>query len=245
MITQNRVEYINQLDDGIIRKSNETLLQKLELLHGKLENELSIEDIEALNPNKRGYPKYMKGTFDENGLPNNPVLREAYNNIVLGLSRINVIEGGVRAGKDVVGIAIFSELIMLHPANLFGVLGVSLEHAIQTIFQSDGFGIFYTIPHGRLTRENIDGAQRVVYRFINYWGIEKRIVIYGNSNKNDWEKYHGFSIGAWYINEGINQEVRGIEEADQRMIQSPIPVMVITQNPEGYRDWETDRKSVV
>ena len=126
----------------------------------------------------------MKGTFDENGLPNNPVLREAYNNIVLGLSRINVIEGGVRAGKDVVGIAIFSELIMLHPANLFGVLGVSLEHAIQTIFQSDGFGIFYMIPHGRLTRENIDGAQRVVYRFINYWGIEKRIVIYGNSNKN-------------------------------------------------------------
>ena len=73
MITQNRVEYINQLDDGIIRKNNETLLQKLELLHGKLENELSIEDIEALNPNKRGYPKYMKGTFDENGLPNNPV----------------------------------------------------------------------------------------------------------------------------------------------------------------------------
>lgn len=246
MITQNRVEYINQIDEGIIRKSNEILLQKLEVLHDKLENELSVEDIEALNPNKRGYPKYMKGTFDENGLPNNKVLREAYNNIVLGLSRVNVIEGGVRAGKDVVGIAIYSELIMLHPANLFGVLGVSLEHAIQTIFQSDGFGIFYTIPHGRLTRENVDGAQRVVYRFKNYWGIEKRIVIYGNSNKNDWEKYHGFSVGAWYINEGINQEVRGIEEADQRMIQSPIPVMVITQNPEGpmnpfYKQFEGPR----
>ena len=108
MITQNRVEYINQIDEGVIRKSNEILLQKLEVLHDKLENELSVEDIEALNPNKRGYPKYMKGTFDENGLPNNKVLREAYNNIVLGLSRVNVIEGGVRAGKDVVGIAIYS-----------------------------------------------------------------------------------------------------------------------------------------
>lgn len=246
MITQNQSQYQNKLDDIVIKQDTNLLIAKLEALHGKLEDELSLEDIEALNPNKRGYPKYMKNTFDENGLPNNEVLREAYNNIVLGLSRINVIEGGVRAGKDVVGIAIFSELIMLHPANLFGVLGVSLEHAIQTIFQSDGFGIFYTIPHGRLTRENIDGAQRVVYRFNNYWGIEKRIVIYGNSNKNDWEKYHGFSIGAWYINEGINQEVRGIEEADQRMIQSTMPVMVITQNPEGpmnpfYKQFESPR----
>lgn len=246
MITQNLNEYKDTLSFSVIEKDTEDLLIKLESIHGKLEDELSVEDIEALNPNKRGYPKYMKNTFDENGLPINKVMREAYNNIVLGLSRINVIEGGVRAGKDVIGIAIFSELIMLHPANLFGVLGVSLEHAIQTVFQSDGFGIFYTIPHGRLTRENVDGAQRVVYRFTNYWGIEKRIVIYGNSNKNDWEKYHGFSIGAWYINEGINQQVRGIEEADQRMIQSPMPVMVVTQNPEGpmnpfYKQFEDPR----
>ena len=246
MITQNRSEYQTTWDDNSIKTEADLLLSKLEALHGKLEEELTLDDIEGLNPNKRGYPNYMKGTFDEYGIPTNKVLKEAYNNIVLGLSRINVLEGGVRAGKDVVGIAIFSELIMLHPAKKFGVLGVSLEHAVQTVFQSDGFGIFYTIPHGRLTRENIDGAQRVVYKFINYWGIEKQIVIYGNSNKNDWEKYHGFSTGAWYINEGINQEVRGIEEADQRMIQSPMPVMVITQNPEGpmnpfYKQFEAPR----
>ena len=246
MITQNNSLYQNTIDESIILKDTSRLFSKLSELHGKLENDLTLEDIESLNPEKRGYPKYLTGTFNSDGIPNNPVMAQAYDNIVLGLSRINLIEGGVRAGKDVIGIAIFSELIMLHPANTFGVLGVSLEHAIQTVFQSDGFGIFYTIPHGRLTRENIDGAQRVVYRFKNYWGIEKRIIIYGNSNKNDWEKYHGFTIGAWYINEGINQEIRGIEEADHRMISSAMPVMLITQNPEGpmnpfYKQFEAVR----
>jgi len=246
MKTQNNPEFQNKLDDNIIRKNTKELLKKLDELHLKLEDELTVEDIESLNPSNRGYPIYLKDTFDEDGVPINEVMRDAYDNIVLGLSRINLIEGGVRAGKDVIGIAISTDLFMLHPASAFGVLGISLEHAIQTVFNSDGFGMFYTIPHGRLTRENIDGAQRVVYRFKNFWGIDKRIVIYGNSNKSDWEKYHGFSIGAWYINEGINQQVRGIEEADQRMVASPMPVIVITQNPEGpmnqfYKQFEEPR----
>lgn len=246
MTTQILNQYKNKLTEGIILKNTEVLNHKLELLQNKLENEVTIEDIENLNPEVRGYPNYLPGTFDKNGVPCNPVMADAYDNIVLGLSRINLIEGGVRAGKDVIGLALAGDLFMLHPANTFGVLGISLEHAIQTVFNSDGFGLFFVIPHGRLTRENIDGAQRVVYRFKNFWGIEKKIVIYGNSNKNDWEKYHGFSIGAWYINEGINQVVRGIEEADQRMIQSPMPVMVITQNPEGpmnsfYQGFEKPR----
>ncbi len=246
MTTQILSEFKGKLNEGIVLKNTEILNHKLSLLHDKLENEVTIEDIENLNPEVRGYPNYLPGTFDKNGVPCNPVMADAYDNIVLGLSRINLIEGGVRAGKDVIGLALAGDLFMLHPASTFGVLGISLEHAIQTVFNSDGFGLFFVIPHGRLTRENIDGAQRVVYRFKNFWGIEKKIVIYGNSNKNDWEKYHGFSIGAWYINEGINQVVRGIEEADQRMIQSPIPVMVITQNPEGpmnafYTQFETPR----
>ncbi len=246
MSTQILSEYKNKLTENIVIKNSKELKNKLKLFEDKLETELTIEDIENLNPEVRGYPNYLPGTFDKDGIPTDPVMRNAYDNIVLGLSRINLIEGGVRAGKDVIGLALIGDLFMLHPANTFGVLGISLEHAIQTVFHSDGFGLFYVIPHGRLTRENVDGAQRVVYRFKNFWGIEKKIVIDGNSNKNDWEKYHGFSIGAWYINEGINQVVRGIEEADQRMIQSPMPVMVITQNPEGpmnnfYQNFEKPR----
>lgn len=246
MSTQILQEYKDVLNQEIVQRNSKDLKVKLKIFEEKLENELTIEDIENLNPEVRGYPTYLPGTFDENGIPNDPAMRDAYDNIVLGLSRINLIEGGVRAGKDVIGLALVGDLFMLHPANTFGVLGISLEHAIQTVFNSDGFGLFYVIPHGRLTRENVDGAQRVVYRFKNFWGIEKKIVIYGNANKNDWEKYHGFSVGAWYINEGINQVVRGIEEADQRMIASPMPVMVITQNPEGpmnrfYQDFENQR----
>ena len=102
----------------------------------------------------------MFPSHDHNGIPIEPKIKQAYKNIVLGLSRVNVFEGGVRGGKDVIGIALFSELIMIHPASTFLVLGSSLEHAIRTVFDSDGFGIFYTIPHGRLTRESIDGELR-------------------------------------------------------------------------------------
>ena len=229
-----------------IKFNTETLNAKLQKIGKSLEEDLANVDVESLNPDKRGYPKYLDGTFDKNGIPVSPKLKQAYQNIVLGMSRINLFEGGVRGGKDVLGIALFSELLMIHPASTFLVLGVSLEHAIRTVFDSDGFGILYTIPHGRLSRESIDGAQRVVYRYKNYMGIEKKILIYGNANQSDYKKYQGFSIGATYVNEGTNQHLKGITEALERMIASPMPVMVITQNPIGsmasfYKDFESHR----
>lgn len=229
-----------------IQFNTKTLNAKLEKIGENLEKDLSKVDIESLNPEQRGYPKYLDGTFDNQGIPVLDKLKQAYKNIVLGMSRINLFEGGVRGGKDVIGIALFSELLMIHPSNTFLVLGVSLEHAIRTVFDSDGFGILYTIPHGRLSRESIDGAQRVVYRYKNYMGIEKKILIYGNSNQSDYKKYQGFSIGATYVNEGTNQHLKGITEALERMIASAMPVMVISQNPIGtmasyYKDFESFR----
>jgi hypothetical protein len=109
MRTQTNPEFKDKIDDTIIVKNTQELLGKLEMLHGKLEDELTVEDIESLNPSKRGYPLYLKDTFDEDGVPINEVMRDAYDNIILGLSRINVIEGGVRAGKDVIGIAITTD----------------------------------------------------------------------------------------------------------------------------------------
>lgn len=235
-----------RLNPNIIFKNSENINKRLKEIEGKLEEQLTISEIEGLNPEERGFPNYLPGTFDVNGIPIEPKIKQAYKNIVLGLSRVNVFEGGVRGGKDVIGIALFSELIMIHPASTFLVLGSSLEHAIRTVFDSDGFGIFYTIPHGRLTRESIDGAQRVVYRYKNYLGIEKKVLIYGNANQSDYKKYQGFSIGATYVNEGTNQHLKGITEALERMIASPIPVMVVTQNPVGpmaafYKEFEAKR----
>src|SRR5690606_33459153 len=96
---------------------------------------------------------------------------------------------------------------------------------------------------GKLTREQIDGAQRVVYRFKDYNGIDKKILVYGNSQRNDFEKFQGFTIGATYISEGTNQVIKGLRESLQRMITSILPVMVVTQNPVGsmnefYTDFE-------
>lgn len=229
-------------DINVVIRNKEHINGVLDSIKDKLEKEtFTMEDIENLNPNERGYPRYLPNTFDEYGIPTDNKLKKAYENIVLGLCKINEFEGGVRGGKDVIAIALFSELLMIHPSSNFLVLGQSLEHAIKTVFESDGFGILYTIPHGRLSREQVDGAQRVVYRFLDYYGIEKKILIYGNSQKNDYEKYQGFTIGACYVNEGTNQEIKGLREALQRMITSIMPVMVITQNPVGkMNDYYTD-----
>ena len=118
MSTQILSEYKNKLTENIVIKNSKELKNKLKLFEDKLETELTIEDIENLNPEVRGYPNYLPGTFDENGIPRNPVMRNAYDNIVLGLSRINLIEGGVRAGKDVIGLALIGDLFMLHPQHI-------------------------------------------------------------------------------------------------------------------------------
>lgn len=86
MITQNNSLYQNTIDESIILKDTSRLFSKLSELHGKLENDLTLEDIESLNPEKRGYPKYLTGTFNSDGIPNNPVMAQAYDNIVLGLA---------------------------------------------------------------------------------------------------------------------------------------------------------------
>ena len=43
-----------------------------------------------MNPEDRGYPQYLPGTFDKYGVPLDEKLKNAYDNIVLGLCKVNI-----------------------------------------------------------------------------------------------------------------------------------------------------------
>lgn len=200
-------------------------------------------DIEALNQLEITKPPYYKGTFDANGIPLGRKQKVMWDRIVKALDWIVLVEGGVRGGKDVMALKAWGDYLMICPETQHIALGITLEHALQTILLSAGFGIRYVLPHGRFIRKSINGAMRGVYEFTDAYGVQKEILFYGNGKKDDWEKFHGFSIGSFYINEGRNQHINGLQEALARTSASQYKLIIITQNPTGsanvfYREFE-------
>ena len=87
-------------------------------------------------------------------------IRSVLADIIAGNGFIYVFEGGVRGGKDIWGIYIWTQYLMICPETTHLVLGKSLEHAILTVLISNGFGLYYTIPNGIFERSSEYGAQR-------------------------------------------------------------------------------------
>lgn len=182
---------------------------------------------------KRERPKYAVGSLDEDGLPTQEKVKKALRNVLDGRYWVNVFEGGVRGGKDVWGIYIYTEYLMHCTSKKHLVLGVSLEHALLTVLQSNGFGLMYTIPHGQFLRTTEDGAQRGVFKFKDSYGVDKEVHFYGNYKQDDYKKFQGFTFGSVYLNEGTNQHLNGINEAIQRTSAQKDRLLLITQNPVG------------
>jgi len=114
-------------------------------------------------------------------------------------------------------------------------IGSSLEHVLRTVLMSHGFGLWNNIPHGRFIRESVSGAQRGVYKFQDIYGREKEILFYGNEKENDGNKFQGFTLGSVYVNETLNQHIKGLDQALSRIGTSSAPLFIMTQNPEGQK----------
>ena len=186
---------------------------------------------------ERPTPPYARGTLDKplfsGGMPKNDKPRKLVNAILSGNYRLIEIEGGVRGSKDIYALFAWAKYLMSCPDKVHLALGSSLEHVLRTVLMSNGFGLYFLIPHGVFVRETINGAQRGVYKFLDNYGLEKQILFYGNEKENDKNKFQGFTIGSVYINESLNHHVDGIIEADNRMGSSRQPLMITTQNPRG------------
>ena len=185
----------------------------------------------------RPLPPYAKGTLDkpfmQGGMPLQKKPRKLVNAILSGNYRFVEIEGGKRGGKDIYGLFAWAKYLMICPERLHLALGSSLEHVLRTVLMSNGFGIYFLIPHGVFVRETINGAQRGVYKFLDNYGLEKQILFYGNEKENDKNKFQGFTLGSVYINEALNQHPNGISEADDRIASTRQPLIITTQNPKG------------
>lgn len=222
----------------------------LDLLSEQIYNEVYLEDklrrdLEKVldettlryEDNGRELPKYVEGWLDkpflEGGKPTRPKDLLVYNTVLAGNTTLVEIEGGVRGGKDVIALFAWSRYLMVCPDRTHLALGSSLEHVLRTVLMSSGFGLFYTIPHGIFIRESVSGAQRGVYKFYDSYGIEKTVLFYGNDKENDSDKFQGFTLGSVYVNETLNQHIRGLEQAINRISSASQPLMIMTQNPKG------------
>lgn len=215
-----------------------------------IESVFNIEDGIETNTQNRPLPPYAKGTLDkpflEGGMPKQKKPRKLVNVILSGNYRFVEIEGGKRGGKDIYGLFGWAKYLMVCPERLHLALGSSLEHVLRTVLMSNGFGLYFLIPHGVFVRETINGAQRGVYKFLDNYGLEKQILFYGNEKENDKNKFQGFTLGSVYVNEALNQHPNGISEADDRIASTRQPLIITTQNPKGesarfYREIEKPR----
>lgn len=209
------------------------------------ENDILIKDLQSvLNTDITQYatsdrptPKYIQGYLDKPFLEGGKPTREkdllVYNTVLSGNYSLIEIEGGVRGGKDVIALFAWSRYLMVCPDKTHLALGSSLEHVLRTVLMSEGFGLYYTIPHGVFIRESVSGAQRGVYKFLDVYGLEKTVLFYGNDKENDSDKFQGFTLGSVYVNETLNQHIRGLEQGINRIASSSQPLMIMTQNPKG------------
>ena len=185
----------------------------------------------------RPTPNYANGFLDkpflQGGKPIRPKDLEVYNAVLSGNYKIVEIEGGVRGGKDIIALLAWARYLMVCPDKTHMAMGSSLEHVLKTVLMSNGFGIYFLIPHGKFVRESSAGGIRGVFKFQDSYGLPKEVLFYGNDKENDSDKFQGFTLGSVYVNETLNQHIRGLVQAENRMASVKQPLMILTQNPKG------------
>lgn len=191
---------------------------------------------------------YAYGTFD---LPLdrrdkqflNPKAKDLFKAITGDSVQHITVEGGKRGGKDVYALYSWAVYLMNCPNKLHLATGQTINHAIQTILEADGFGIKYLLPHGE--KKKID--DRTVFTFIDYYGLVKEIHFFAGGEVNDREKFRGFSYGSHYANEAIAQHINTITEGASRTNASKQRKIIHTQNPKAgeYEYYTTYEKPLI
>lgn len=165
--------------------------------------------------------QYAPGTFDTEAY------REIHNAILSNSVTFVEIEGAVRAGKDVLALNCYAEYLMLCPDKYHLVTHVNMDAAKKTVYDADGFGLRFLIPHGQLAVDN----NHIIFKFKDWLGMDKEVHFFGLSQYNDHEKFRGMNYGSHYANEATRQCVDGLKNARDRTIASKWRKIIYTQNP--------------
>jgi len=146
---------------------------------------------------------------------------------------LNVAEGGKRAGKNVLNIMAWCEILETHPDKLHLASGVSVASAKLNIIDSNGFGVKHWFK-GRC-REGMYQQREALYIYTRTG--EKVILISGGGKEGDERYIKGNTYGSAYVTEANECCKTFVKETFDRTLSSADRKIFIDLNPKAPNNW--------
>lgn len=146
---------------------------------------------------------------------------------------LNIAEGGKRAGKNVVNIIAWCEIIEIHPDKLHLAAGVSNSTAKLNIIDSNGYGLLNHFK-GRCRQGKYQDRDCLA---IQTKTGEKIVLIGGGGREGDEKLIKGFTLGSVYITE-VNECAQSfVKECFDRTLSSSLRKLLFDLNPKPPSHW--------
>ncbi|MFT8347695.1 PBSX family phage terminase large subunit [Clostridium saccharoperbutylacetonicum] len=148
-------------------------------------------------------------------------------------SWLNVLEGGKRAGKNIINLIAYSMCLEVHPDKLHLVGGVSLGSAKMNIIDSNGFGLLHLFK-GRCREGEYQNRDALYIQTVTG---EKVVIIAGGGKANDAARIKGNSYGSVYISEVNECHQSFVQEVFDRTLASSKRQLFFDLNPFAPSHW--------
>jgi len=146
---------------------------------------------------------------------------------------LNVLEGGKRAGKNIINLIAWAISLEQHPDTIHLACGYTQGTAKMNIIDSNGFGLKW-IFRGRC-REGL--YQNIDALYIDTPVGQKIVLITGGGKVNDVARIKGFSLGSVYITEVNEMAEPFVRECFDRTLASNKRQIFMDLNPKPPRHW--------
>jgi PBSX family phage terminase large subunit len=154
-------------------------------------------------------------------------LRKCYNNW------LNVAEGGKRAGKNVLNILAWCDILETHPDKLHLAAGVSNSTSKLNIIDSNGYGLLSYFK-GRCRQGKYQEKDALI---VQTQTGEKVILIAGGGREGDEKLIKGWTLGSAYITE-VNECCKTfVKEVFDRTLSSSNRKIFFDLNPKSPNHW--------
>lgn len=146
---------------------------------------------------------------------------------------LNIAEGGKRAGKNVLNIMAWCDILETHPDKAHLAAGVSVASAKLNIVDSNGFGVQSWFA-GRCRSGKYQEREAL---YIQTQTGEKIILISGGGKEGDERYIKGNTYGSAYITE-VNECCKTfVKEVFDRTLSSSIRKLFFDLNPKSPNHW--------
>lgn len=146
---------------------------------------------------------------------------------------LNVLEGGKRAGKNIVNLIAWAACLETHPDKLHLAAGFTQSSARMNIIDSNGFGLKWIFA-GRCWEQQYEGRDAL---FISTRAGVKIVLVTGGGKRGDEARIKGFSLGSVYLTEANEMTPDFVRECFDRTIASSDRKVFHDLNPEPPRHW--------